>query len=411
MSFQTSDLRNRVVGARLQKDGKMPYFYKWQPGDGVRYYDPINFDNYKVSKITASPFFHTLIYPLVELDYQKIIYVWTIIQYVLLCLMTWLIIAMAGSAAKKWAISILCVTLIYTAAWKASIYAMQLYLLIPFLVTLIFWCFNRKKYPLFFMALGGVLSAVLLLIRPNMILFFLPFLFLIDRYSYREILMFSGAAIVMIIACVLPSRQQELWKEYFQSLAEQVRVHQSMGTLQTNPPDPGFKVWEGWDAEKNYRLQRESDVINYSESGNVYILFEKLFHRKIPLGYLTAASLLSILVVFLAYFWKSKQRDGLPNVFMLGFSIYMIADHFSPISRNQYYTVQWFFLLSLAMLIYDHRYRYIYLLLLVGLILNLINSPYIKIEHTLGEYCWLLGFTLLSLFYKTPGPDHFKEKA
>ena len=34
-----SDLRNRVVGARLQKDGKDPYFYKWKKEDGFRYID------------------------------------------------------------------------------------------------------------------------------------------------------------------------------------------------------------------------------------------------------------------------------------------------------------------------------------------------------------------------------------
>ncbi|MDP9042728.1 MAG: hypothetical protein M3N30_12170, partial [Bacteroidota bacterium] len=31
------DLRNRIVGARLQKDGKLPYHYHWQESDGIRY--------------------------------------------------------------------------------------------------------------------------------------------------------------------------------------------------------------------------------------------------------------------------------------------------------------------------------------------------------------------------------------
>jgi hypothetical protein len=35
------DLRNRVVGARLIYDGKSPYFYKWQPQDGMRYYNSL----------------------------------------------------------------------------------------------------------------------------------------------------------------------------------------------------------------------------------------------------------------------------------------------------------------------------------------------------------------------------------
>ena len=39
------DLRNRVVGARLIHDGQSPYFYKWKPQDGMRYYDPESFTN------------------------------------------------------------------------------------------------------------------------------------------------------------------------------------------------------------------------------------------------------------------------------------------------------------------------------------------------------------------------------
>jgi hypothetical protein len=38
----TVDLRNRVVGARLQMDGKTPYTYKWAEGDTLRYYDQLN---------------------------------------------------------------------------------------------------------------------------------------------------------------------------------------------------------------------------------------------------------------------------------------------------------------------------------------------------------------------------------
>src|SRR6187549_2846741 len=59
----TGDLRNRVVGARLQKDGKDPYFYKWKKEDGFRYFDPANQGPLAVSNITATPFFHDLLFP------------------------------------------------------------------------------------------------------------------------------------------------------------------------------------------------------------------------------------------------------------------------------------------------------------------------------------------------------------
>src|ERR1044071_6281791 len=77
----TGDLRNRVVGARLQKDGRLPYFYKWAPQDGLRYYDPQNFDTLKVSNITATPFLHQLLYPIADKPQRTISGVWLGVEY------------------------------------------------------------------------------------------------------------------------------------------------------------------------------------------------------------------------------------------------------------------------------------------------------------------------------------------
>lgn len=51
LKISTADLRNRVVGARLQKDGKDPYYFKWTENDGLRYYDPFNIDSLYISNI------------------------------------------------------------------------------------------------------------------------------------------------------------------------------------------------------------------------------------------------------------------------------------------------------------------------------------------------------------------------
>ena len=57
-----SDLRNRVVGARLEKDHASPYFYTWKTGDPLRYYDPSNWqqpgDSTMVSNITGLSLIH-----------------------------------------------------------------------------------------------------------------------------------------------------------------------------------------------------------------------------------------------------------------------------------------------------------------------------------------------------------------
>src|SRR5215467_6462451 len=78
------DLRNRVVAARLQKDGRLPYFYKWKKGDSERYLDPLNTGDIKVSNITASPFFHELLFPICDFNQRTISIIWLWTQYALL---------------------------------------------------------------------------------------------------------------------------------------------------------------------------------------------------------------------------------------------------------------------------------------------------------------------------------------
>src|ERR1700755_3219804 len=78
------DLRNRVVGARMVKDGRSPYFYKWREGDGLRYYDPQNFDTWKPSHMTSTPVLYRLLSPLVEMPQAAISKWWLGVQYLLL---------------------------------------------------------------------------------------------------------------------------------------------------------------------------------------------------------------------------------------------------------------------------------------------------------------------------------------
>src|SRR5882757_9018257 len=86
----TADLRNRVVGARLEKEHASPYFYTWAQGDPIRYYDPNNIaqpaNPLRVSNITATPFFHRLLSPLANLPQRTISRIWLLIEYLALIL-------------------------------------------------------------------------------------------------------------------------------------------------------------------------------------------------------------------------------------------------------------------------------------------------------------------------------------
>src|SRR5579863_5977655 len=82
------DLRNRIVGARIIRDGGSPYFYKYSPADPIDYYDPQAFDTHAASISTSTPFLHRLLIPLAHWPYVTIMRVWMAVLYVLFLGMT-----------------------------------------------------------------------------------------------------------------------------------------------------------------------------------------------------------------------------------------------------------------------------------------------------------------------------------
>lgn len=397
-----SDLRNRVVASRLQKDGKLPYFYKWKPEDGIRYYDPQNFDTLKVSTSTASPFFHELMYPIVELEQRTISRLWVFIQYVLLVIMAGVSIRLAKAKLQKASVIALGTAFLFTEAWINLIAPGQNYLFIPFFA-LLFYYFLQKKDSLLFAFLAGISAVSLVLIRPNTVLFFVPFLLLVNKYTMRFIIVFFVPVILVLGYIIGSPFQRALWKDYAEGVSEQLKIHLENGEAarQINGKDPGFVKWEGWDMEEVAAEEARTRYRNYSENGNFFVLVKNSLGIRLSPSVLAISSLSLIVVFLLLYYLNYRKTDfAIYNVAILGFCLYMIADLFSPIYRHQYYTVQWFFPLFLAAAGIEKRYLKIYMILIAGIILNIINTPFIKMEHTIGEYLILGALLLLAFVYK-----------
>ncbi len=183
------DLRNRVVGARLQKDGRLPYRYHWQPTDGIRYYNQeedrwISPDGLRqskipqdsdVNKITASPFFHELLYPVCDLPQRTLSRLWFWGQYFLMACMISMIAGLTKDRATKWLLINIGALFTITEAWKALISAGQIYLIEAFLICCTLTCLI--KYKKTGMILGGLCAVIFILTRPIGIVLFIPFLF------------------------------------------------------------------------------------------------------------------------------------------------------------------------------------------------------------------------------------------
>ncbi len=127
---QLGDLRNRMVGARLQKDCFLPYFYKWKQGDGIRYYDIQNQDNHIASASTSSPFFHTLLYPIADLPHSLVSKLWVYLLYSLLLIAAFLAILLSKQSMMP-LVCLITVRFTHTETWLDTITTKQSYLFVP----------------------------------------------------------------------------------------------------------------------------------------------------------------------------------------------------------------------------------------------------------------------------------------
>lgn len=76
-----TDLRNRVVGARLVIEGIDPYFFKWTPGLSDRLYDPLDDPSQLLSKVSVPPTVLALHSIIARLPYMQQKVLWLIVQW------------------------------------------------------------------------------------------------------------------------------------------------------------------------------------------------------------------------------------------------------------------------------------------------------------------------------------------
>jgi hypothetical protein len=382
------DLRNRVVGARLIKDGHSPYFYKYTPGDPVRYYDPQAFDIYFVSICTSTPFLHRLLIPLADWPFATIMRIWLVVLYLLYVAMVAYAFAIARAPSARVAVLAIALLFLLTNAWELHTKYGQTYLLIPALAML---TFALRRWPV----LAGLAAAALVMVRPNAILFVLPFL-LVRNFKWS----FIVPGVIALAWVVLSPRERGLWRDYSTMISEQVKIHQDLGPKR-RPVwiDPGYLQWEGLDMDTARARIARDPVRIYSENGNLFVLYGKIVGQRMPLGLLLVLGLLSVGLLMVALVLVRRRYGDLEpaQLAIIGFCLYMISDLFSPIYRHAYYGVQWIMPLLLAAYLYRGRLNRWYLGLLAALLLNIVHLPFLKMGNTLGEYAFLVCLLAIGL--------------
>jgi len=392
------DLRNRIVGARLIKDGRSPYYYKWKETDGIRYYDPEGFFYKSVNNITASPFFHRLLIPFCELPQSKISVIWLWLQYGMFAIIVLVAVSFCRNFLSRYFTIAIALSFLFTAAWKNHVLAGQMYIAIPFFLSLFTYVFCKAKTSSAFF-LAGAIVLCLVLIRINFLVFLLPFLLLAKNVGLKRILLFCTPAFLWVILICLNGFERGLWKDYLGAIEQHSQMHQLVSDSQLDKyPRPNYPEWEGIVMKDKNLL---SPGLN-TENGNFFLMFKMVTGKNLAPVNLLLISSLSILALFTFFYLRSakiKINDAaVMQVIIAGFCFYMITDIFSPITRHQCYTMQWLFIVLFFTATQPLK-RYYSILIVVGLVLSITDFTFIKMRHTIGEYLILISLILHLIHY------------
>lgn len=399
------DMRNRVVGARLMHDGISPFYYQWYPGAPLRYVieRDIDTNHYRrVSPVTSSPVFHRLLIPVSGYDEPVIDRSIYILFYVLLAIMMLIVI----KESKDLLLTLLFfIPFLFSDGWNFHILMGQVYFLFGFLLFLISLCLIRRQY-----LAAGLLLALLVLLRPNCLVFIAPFFLMWRRYRPFILGFFAGLAVYGLFVLSSPF-EQENWRDYIASLRDYTRIHLAFLDPKPDAPKPSSvniepllpRVFEGEDIEAMKRMKEQTPEtrVNHGPS-NFFMIYKFVFH-KAP-GALLLHILLagSYLIVLGGLLWKRQQQAQQgwatePLIFS-GLLLYSLSCFFSPIITFPYQMPQWMTAGALMLICHRKIPRTLIGLFLLGLLLNLVYLPEINGLHTLTDMLFcatLLGVILL----------------
>lgn len=201
-----TDLRARVVGARLLFSEHSPYFYTWRPGDPETLMDPNIQPGRKVNGNVVTPAVLWLMQPLVWLPYKSIRPVWTLLElFSALLTIYWL---SGMKSLKQLAGFFLLPALLLLAGpyWNFHTDRGQMYIFYTALVAGSWFIYKKGKNGKFW---SGFLAGLLVFMRPFAICFALPFLAVQQREWIKG---FALAILTGILLWVLP--MQNTWKDY-----------------------------------------------------------------------------------------------------------------------------------------------------------------------------------------------------
>jgi|GEM_PF-1242242 len=370
ITYPGTDLRNRVVGARLMLEGIDPYFFKWQPGLSERFYDPLDIPTELLSKLSVPPtvlVLHSLFAGLSYLQ-QKII--WLFVQWAALIGTILIFVKTSNSRPKVNLTLITGFMFVSSLFWRFHVNSGQIYIVYVFLLS-IAWLFLNRKSNLDIL-LSGLFIGITISLRPSFILFLIPVI--IGKKYLLLVGSFLGTIASVSLSWLVAGTF--IWKQYiitmlgmtgFIDLNTYVSPKETI-ISNTNIIYP--QIIEGFDSMVRNPLERYLDNTSLYDVLNALDVPNK--RQLLVIGFIATMICLSLL-----YSWKSSSNNKNNRlVFLWGILTCLIGEFFIPVGRYSYYDIQ--MILPLLIIINqtnikDLIYQKSIIILLLGLLLSIVG--------------------------------------
>jgi hypothetical protein len=365
-----TDLRNRVVGARLMGKGYSPYFYKSHTTDDERLLDPNDIPSRLVNGNTVTPAVLYAIYPLTYLHYPRIRLIWTILQLLAAIAIVCMMLRRYKGSSPLTAAGIVVLGLFCSDYWFMHVERGQMTVFYIFLFALAYYTYTAKwKYAEF---ISGFIGGLFILFRPFAIFSVLGFL-IHGKMKWIEGCITGMIAGMLIFVVPNPS----YWKDYFKAMEEYGNECLGKGHIIKNATENIYPaVIEG--ARNLTEIQR----FDISSMPSMYGYFVKLGINYTAFRSWLVCSL--ILLILCAVFFQLKKRSTPSQLFLFAFLAYITGELFLLNWRSPYNLIEWVFPLFLIVQYVEKRSAPMILIFTALLLLH--KDPfYFHYQALLGE--------------------------
>ncbi len=393
----SNDLRSRVVAVRLLNDGIDPYFFKWTTGVPEEYLDPRDFPSRSVSRVTVPPTVLVLQGIFADSNYKVQKYLSVLLQWLALVVSIILLTKDIKGKKKRMVLTLIILASISsTWFWRFHVDAGQLYIMYVMLFAISYYAMkthNKSGH-----LISGLILGILVSLRPNAIVFFIPVIVLKrTRIIVGAILgFFINIMISFAIWGISP------WISYYRAIKIHGEIHLGLLDVDLIPNSIvyGLNEVEG--------VIRFDDVPRFLYTDSSLQFLIGLSSKDLVIA------LAAILCIYMyVLFINRKSIITIECIYLLGISAVIISEFFIPAARLSYYDVIWIIPLCL-MFVLDIDYNekvFIIVLILIGVFtLSLaenyficgVSGPYIALMATIyATTIYTRGFLRQKLLRKS----------